>query len=448
MDPDEVRRGRAVLGRRLAALREAAGFTQHTFAPLVFYGRSTIANVETGGQRVPREFWQRCDQVLRTGGSLTAEYEGLEALAQRLRTERASQRHPRDVGGGAWVRRPSAERYGEVERSIMLAARETSEHAMNAGAWAVSEATIEQLSDDAARIAREFGGLPPATAVSETLRVRDLAVGLLDRTRRPAQHSELYLVIAQAAALLASESIDLGLWVEAMRYARAADTYGEVIGHNGVRCYSRTLQATIAYWTGRPGEAVAHAAVAVSLAPVGVARVRAQCVLARAWAHQGAEEEVRAAVGAAHDARADQGSDELHDVVGGEFGFSSAQQARCDGTAWLQVQHPIEAIEAARRALALVAHDSSSAPWSTVEAEARVDLATCLVLAGDVDAVPETLAPLWQMPAPWRRAGLLGRVEKVLTVLGTGPWHAATPALQVAELGEAFLATRAALPPA
>lgn len=63
------------LGRELARLRAAAGFTQHRIAPLLHYGRSTVANVEVGRQRVPRRFWQRCDEVLATGGQLTAEFD-------------------------------------------------------------------------------------------------------------------------------------------------------------------------------------------------------------------------------------------------------------------------------------------------------------------------------------------------------------------------------------
>jgi DNA-binding XRE family transcriptional regulator len=42
------------LGTELAACRRAAGHSQEELAALVGYSRSTIANVETGGQSVPR----------------------------------------------------------------------------------------------------------------------------------------------------------------------------------------------------------------------------------------------------------------------------------------------------------------------------------------------------------------------------------------------------------
>ncbi|WP_435209557.1 helix-turn-helix domain-containing protein [Micromonospora sp. bgisy143] len=74
------------LGHMLARSRKAAGYTQETFALRVNYGRSTIANVETGRQRVRREFWTRSDELLETGGRLTREYDQI----QLARTRRAS----------------------------------------------------------------------------------------------------------------------------------------------------------------------------------------------------------------------------------------------------------------------------------------------------------------------------------------------------------------------
>ena len=445
MGPDDVRERRKALGRRLRLFREAAGYTQHEFAPLALYGRSTIANVETGGQRAQREFWQRCDELLATGGVLTADYDEITLLEQQLLA--ASARSSVSAGGFAGT---SSDAYVEVERSIMDAARETSEHAMDAGAWAVSDTTIEQLRDDATRIARSFTRLTPAVAVSETLRLRNLAAGLLERTRRPRQQHELYLVVAQAAALLASESVDLGLWPSAMDYARAAYTYGEVIGHDGVRAYTRGMQATIAYWTGRPSEAIEYAEAAVALAPAGVARVRALSVLARAWSHRGAADEVQRAITAAEDARAADGRDLLHDIVGGEFGYTAAQQARSASTAWLQVGRAEPAIAAAATALELASSQPAD-PWSTVPAEARVDLATCQLLAGQLDNARETLAPLWGMPPDWRRVGLVGRLHRVRRVLSEPQWRAVPKARRMAELASGFVTTHGAppaLPPA
>ncbi|MFB9363596.1 helix-turn-helix domain-containing protein [Actinoplanes nipponensis] len=76
-----------LLGEELAGRRSAAGYTQRRFAAReeIHYGRSTIANVETGRQRVSRDFWHACDIVLKTGGVLVRKYE-------RINAERAAQR--------------------------------------------------------------------------------------------------------------------------------------------------------------------------------------------------------------------------------------------------------------------------------------------------------------------------------------------------------------------
>ena len=73
----------SALGVELAAYRRAAGYTQAQFAQLTGYSRSTIANVETGRQHVSRDFWERADRILRTGGVLATGYDETETAALR-----------------------------------------------------------------------------------------------------------------------------------------------------------------------------------------------------------------------------------------------------------------------------------------------------------------------------------------------------------------------------
>ncbi|WP_028192760.1 helix-turn-helix domain-containing protein [Salinispora pacifica] len=472
MDPQQLKDVKRALGRRLAAWRKTRGLIQDDVARLVNSTRSTVAGVERGEQVVDRVFWVQCESLLQAGGELIAGYDEYRSFEIRHREEKADAAlHARwgtvldhqtiteasspsrlpdpdrllpttgaSTGDSVLVQDPG-EAYVGARQAIMIAARETSKHAMDAGARAVSDLTIEQLRDDAIGIARGFGQLTPAATINEALRVRGLAVEALERTRRPGQQHELYLITAQAAALLASAAADLGLWSPAMQYARAADTYGEIIGHHGVRAYARGMQATIAYWTGRYEEAVRYAAAAVDIAPPGVAHVRAQYVLARAWAHRGAVNEVRAALTSADDARSQDGNDVLHDVIGGEFGFTASQQARCASTAWLRVNKPEEATTAATQALRLAATPRGM-PWSTVEGEARIDLAMCHLSTRQLDAAQDTLTPLWSTPPEWRRTGLLGRLDRMQELLTTDPWYQVPQARQLAERAESFVAAR------
>lgn len=96
-EPDGIAAARRALGRQLAALRQSTGHSQAEFAPLTGYGRSTLANVETGRQNVPREFWVRCEEHLGTC-ELVAAYDEIrtmvaaerQAASRRSRAERES----------------------------------------------------------------------------------------------------------------------------------------------------------------------------------------------------------------------------------------------------------------------------------------------------------------------------------------------------------------------
>lgn len=79
--PDEVLTMRRALGKELARLRLAAGFTQRQFAPLTSYSRSTLSDAELGRGRASRDFWERCQAILRAGGALTRRYDEAETVA-------------------------------------------------------------------------------------------------------------------------------------------------------------------------------------------------------------------------------------------------------------------------------------------------------------------------------------------------------------------------------
>ncbi|MGH3975326.1 MAG: helix-turn-helix domain-containing protein, partial [Pseudonocardiaceae bacterium] len=87
-ESEKIRTARRALGRQLAAFRVAAGLSQHRFAPLTYYGRSTVANVEVGRQNVGRDFWQRCDELLNADGALVRGYDELETLISQEREQR------------------------------------------------------------------------------------------------------------------------------------------------------------------------------------------------------------------------------------------------------------------------------------------------------------------------------------------------------------------------
>ena len=72
---------RRALGRQLAAMRNRAGLSQWDLAPLTGYSRSTLSDAELGRHRLRREFWLRCDALLKADGRLVTAYDRIETAA-------------------------------------------------------------------------------------------------------------------------------------------------------------------------------------------------------------------------------------------------------------------------------------------------------------------------------------------------------------------------------
>jgi transcriptional regulator with XRE-family HTH domain/tetratricopeptide (TPR) repeat protein len=156
--PDNAR---AELGAELAAYRRAAGCTQARLAQLTGYSRSTIANVETGRQRVPRNFWERADAVLRTGGTLATGHDGLEA-AQRHEL-RAAARQVSTARQARTSQQSHSPGTGDLPEDLANGRGASVRHAL--GSW--------RPAGQALSIAAEFEALPwlehgSSAAVGET----------------------------------------------------------------------------------------------------------------------------------------------------------------------------------------------------------------------------------------------------------------------------------------
>lgn len=79
-EPADIADVRKELGRQLAQLRAAAGYTQEVFARQVGSTRSTIVNVELGRQGISRAAWERFDALLKANGLLVSAFDELSLL--------------------------------------------------------------------------------------------------------------------------------------------------------------------------------------------------------------------------------------------------------------------------------------------------------------------------------------------------------------------------------
>lgn len=87
IDPEAIIEARRALGRQLAAYRDAASLNQHQLALLISYGRSTVANAETGYSTCSRAFWDRSDEALGADGGLIRAHDEFMALVRQQRAD-------------------------------------------------------------------------------------------------------------------------------------------------------------------------------------------------------------------------------------------------------------------------------------------------------------------------------------------------------------------------
>jgi hypothetical protein len=110
-ESEGITAARKALGHQLAAYRQAAEYSQQEFAPLTGYGRSTLANVETGRQNVPRAFWVRCQEELGVD-SLVPAYDEIQAMVRAERLAAAGQAQAaREARVHAWRQTHHATQY-------------------------------------------------------------------------------------------------------------------------------------------------------------------------------------------------------------------------------------------------------------------------------------------------------------------------------------------------
>ncbi len=297
---------------------------------------------------------------------------------------------------------------------VQAAAHESSVHAEWAEASNVGEATLEQLDADVRRIATDYVHVPPLPMFAEMLRVRDRIYWLLAGRQKPAATTHLHLLAGMLCGLLANVSTDLSYRDAAAEQARAAWAYGDIIGHNGLRAWTRGMQALIEYWSGRPQHAVRLAQSAGRFADSATAFVRLHSIEARAWSLLGDAQEASRCMGAASDARGSvTGGDDLHDEISGVFGFADTKNYCYTGAAFIHLGQADAALVATSRAVELYAAGPAAQRSYGAESLARVDMAVAYLLKRRLDGAADSLAPVLAIPAGLRIAQLSDRLADV-----------------------------------
>lgn len=344
----------------------------------------------------------------------------------------------RELEPGGSARAPAPPVLDESE--LLMTARDAASHASEAASLHLHELTLDQLHDDLAHLARTYGQTVPGEVYRNATNLLNQAQVLVERTRSPEQHTRLYYAAAQASAMLAAVSFDLGALAPAVTFARSSAQYGKTINNGPVQAYAYGMMAFMAFWGGRPGEAVRLAKSGQQFGGLGdTARRRLYSIEARAHGHlrneDQAERAVRDALGQSSGRR-----DELHDDIGGEFAFDAARTAMSNATTCLLLRNAEGAEEFATRALALVHARPADEQQIPVSGPAAVDLARARLLRNQVEGAQEALTTVFHVPPGWRGSGLLERLTAARIELTRTEFRNAPVALELAEQIEAFSA--------
>ncbi|UUU31987.1 DNA-binding protein [Streptomyces sp. CA-210063] len=325
----------------------------------------------------------------------------------------------------------------DLEERVRMTARKAHEGA-DASSSSISDHTIDELRDRVVGLAHSYHRLSAAKAFEQAEGLHNEIDRHRGRTRVPVQEQALMILNGQTAALLSVAAFDLGYLSSARTFARTAALYGENSRFTPLRAYADGTMAYIAYHTGDTTEAVAKANQALSYGGLGdVAQRRLHAIQARSYAHLGDWDSAHRAMQLSQEGDQNR-RDDLHDAVGGEFGFSEERLAMSNSTTALLVGDPAQAETSARRALALLEQRPQGDQSSHVRASAAADIAQARLLDDDVDGAAEALTPVWDVPVEQRNTGIVLRTARIGRTLARPGYHGAVLPTQLREQIEEF----------
>lgn len=323
------------------------------------------------------------------------------------------------------------------EEYVTDAGRQSVEHAIQA-ASALDPSALEHLHAAAQNMAHAYYVAQPLTLFTDLIRLRDTLYDQLDRTHKPRQQAQLYLLAGQVCGLLSTVSWDLGHAAVAAEQARAAYTYGNVIDHPSLCAYARSLQVTVEFWSGLPRRAARLAADAIQVAPSGTARARLHAVHARSLALIGARDEVAIELRLAAQELDHAGDDPFLDDIGGELSFDRSRRALSAGAAYVALGDGEQAETEAAAALELFGEMPRHMRWGAGELSARVDMATARALRGDLAGTEEALTSVFELDMDRRTEALCRRLTGLGRLVGTSRYRGAIEARRIGDAVENF----------
>jgi hypothetical protein len=327
-----------------------------------------------------------------------------------------------------------------IEREVRMGAHEGSDHAEQAERRDIGDTTLEQLRGDVVQLSRDYMAGEPFALFMEMRRVRSRMYEALDRRVWPRDQAELYFLLGCLNSLMASAANALGYPQSAEELVRAGWAYASVIDHHPLMAYLRLDLANIAYWADRPRQCRDLAQGGLPYLADGPTAAMLHLKSGRASARLGDAEAARQALADAEEIAGHEWRDDLTEI-GGDFDLSRASGHYLAGSALIEIPGA-EDSAAAELESATSLYAAGPGPDEvfgyTMEALARIELATARLRAHQLDGAVAAMAPVLALPSAKRIASLSQRMGRVRAELARPHYHGSPQARELDEQVEEF----------
>jgi hypothetical protein len=327
-----------------------------------------------------------------------------------------------------------------VEREVLMAANEGSDHAEEYEQHGIGEATFEQLRADVMRLSRLSDTGSPLPVFLDMRRVRDRIYRLLDRRLWPREQTDLHFLLGCLNGLMGITANRLGYPDAAEELIRAGYASASAIDHRPLQAQLRQQLSSVVYLRGRVAESDELAVAGLEFLSLGPEAAHLYLNHALAAATLGDADTARQAVAQAHEARDSGYSDDLLDI-GGEFAVSLATHHALAGRALAGIGGAEgDAATELERSASL--YDQGPGPgeehWFGGRPLSGIDLAVVRLRSGALDGALEALAPAFALPAEQRISDFTTRLAQVRGELAAPVFRGSPQARDLGERIEEF----------
>ncbi|SDS48848.1 XRE family transcriptional regulator [Actinopolymorpha singaporensis] len=124
---------------------------------------------------------------------------------------------------------------------------------------ALGEESLDQVYAEVRQLTHAYQQRPLPRILGTLAATQDLLFTLLEGPQHPAHVRRLHFAAALVSGMLAKLAHDRVDAPNAMAHAYAAFVCADLADHNGLRAWARGLQSVVAYWIGRPHDAIRYA---------------------------------------------------------------------------------------------------------------------------------------------------------------------------------------------